>query len=685
MPRTAHVVQTVFALAALLSAAHAAAPRPGPSSGPNSGLSPADMALSVSPREDFYRFANGGWLARTDIPADRGEYGVFEEVQDRTVETQLAILARQGADNTLRRGSDTWKAVRLYAQATDVGTRNAQGLEPIRPILDAVAAIGDRAALHAFLREAPLLGLSGFFAPSVLPDFRNSRVNAVTLGQNSLRLPNRDFYLQDNPANRRVRAAYRENMALLLGFLDYTPRQAAETAAAVYGLERRLAGTVLSIEERQNVSRLYNPLSVAELAAVYPPMDWPAYLRGLGLGSAERVVVLELRYLQKLDRTLKNTPLATLKAALQLQALYTYADTLSERLEGAVFSFTGPALQGVSEQEPLERRALGVVNALLPDALGQLYVAEAFPPEAKTEITALTGEVVAAFRERLQNVTWMGDATKARALGKLAALGVKVGYPERWKRYTAVRIGDSYAATVRSAGLNLLRDNYARAGKPVDRSEWAAPPQTVNAFYNPLFNEIVFPAAFLQPPFFDPQADPASNYGAIGYVIGHEVTHGFDLGGSQFGPEGNLENWWQERDRARFNALNERLVAQYGATEVLPGEFVNGQNTLTENTADLGGVQVAYDALKNHLRKNGPVGQIGGFSQPQRFFIAAASAWRNKARTEALVTQLRSGVHAPSEVRSTQPIRNMSAFHEAFGIRPGDPMFLPPAQRIVIW
>ncbi len=429
-------------------------------------------------------------------------------------------------------------------------------------------------------------------------------------------------------------------------------------------------------------------------------MDWRGFTETLGIPGVPQLIVTEARYLNALPGIVESTPIDVLKDYLKLELLWSFAGNLSEDVERAAFDFQGRVLGGVEELRPLEERALEQVNGTLGEAVGKLYVAETFPPEAKARITELVNALIIAFRDRLEVNSWMTSETKVRALDKLASINVKVGYPDRWKSYGAVTIENSYAASTLSAYNAEYRRNLRQVGQPVDRDEWFMTPQTVNAYYNPYGNEIVFPAAILQPPFFDYRADPASNFGGIGFVIGHEITHGFDLQGSQFDAQGNLSNWWTEEDNERFQGLNERAVQQFGGLEVLPGLFVDGQITVTENVADLGGVQVAFQALGDYLAERGhplpPPPDLSGGSPPervagerltqeQRFFVSAATVWREKVRDEALQTQVQSDVHAPAAVRATQPIRNMDAFHEAFGIEPGDPMFLPPEARIVIW
>jgi putative endopeptidase len=703
-PLRAALPALALLLAALPAAVSVVAQATPTAAGQGQGIEIANMDLAVSPGEDFYAFANGGWLAQTEIPADRSSIGVFVELRDEATRRQIALL--DGAADAAP-GSDEAKAVALFAQGMDLEQRNRQGIEPIRDALDRIAAIDSAAAFDAYQRRSVYDGVAATLPLSVLPDASDSDVNALYLGGPTLGLPNRDYYLDDAPANLAVREAYVENTTAMLGFAGYGEAEAAAAAQAIYDFEAKLAAPTLTREQEQDFSLQNNPASLAELAERYPAMDWPAYLADLGVSGVETVIVTQEGYLEALPGIVAETPPEALRAYLTLRLLRAWDEALSDELEAVSFAFS-QALSGVEEQPPLEERVLGQVNAGLPDAVGRLYVAAYFPPAAKAEIEALTADVLAAFRARLEANPWMTAETRARAVEKLDAVSVKVGYPDEWKSYEAVALGDSFAATLDSAAEVEIRRQYAEAGKPVDRTEWHAPAQLVNAFYNPLANEIVFPAGILQPPFFDAAADPASNYGAIGYVIGHEITHGFDLSGSQFGPTGNLENWWTDVDRERFLALNAELAAQYAAIEVAPGLFVNGQITVGENAADLGGIQVAYDALQRRLAEEAgatpvadpvlnPEAEAGAtpttesvvveppFTPEQRFFVAAATVWRTKVRPAYLELQVRSDVHAPGEVRAVQPLRNAAAFFAAFGIGPGDPEWLAPGERIVIW
>ena len=665
---------------------------------PGFGIDVANMDLRVSPREDFYRFANGGWLNQTEIPEDKSSYGTFTELYDLITAQLLAILAEESAEEReLTADSDEAKAVRMWEQGIDAAARDALGLSPLDPFLTEIDAITDLSGYHQFLEGAMFRGLSGSLPIGVSSDLKESGINAVYLGGPWLGLPNRDYYLEEG--NEEVRKAYVATNAKLLERLGRDEASALAAAQAIYDFETSLAETTLTREEEQDPELSYNPATVAEIEQRYPQMNWRSYLEELGIAGTERIIVTETAYLDQLDEILEATPLETLRDYLRVQLLWNFYNNLDLELEETAFTFF-QALGGQSAMPPIDERVLGQVNGLMGDALGKLYVDEHFPPEAKAEMVDLVDGIVAAFGNRLERNEWMTPGTQEKALEKLGTLRVKVGYPDKWETYEEVEVGDSYFASVLSAANASIRESLAEAGLPVDREEWGMNAQTANAYYSPLNNEIVFPAAILQPPFFDYRADPASNYGAIGFIIGHEITHGFDLSGSKFDQNGNLADWWTAADRERFEELNDALVAQYDEIEVLPDLFVNGQLTVTENVADLGGVETAYDALQNLLAQEAD-GEYAGvtdaaatpttsddpleFTPEQRFFVAAATVWRGKIRDEALVTRVRSGVHAPPEVRATQPLRNTDEFYEAFGIVEGDPMYLAPAERIRIW
>jgi len=650
------------------------------------GVQLENMDLAADPRDDFLQYAAGGWQSRVEIPSDEGIYGVWDEVHDLSVEQLLGLLDRLAASDSLPIGSDEWKAVQLFAQAKDLATRNAQGITPIEKDLAAIDALSTREELYRYLRDGVLTThIWGFYGIYAAPDLADSSIYTAWYSGPYLGLPSRDYYWVDDESNEAIRAAYRAMSAELLEYAGYDARAAEDAAQRIYDFEKRLAEPLLRSEDWNDPQNYYHPRPVAELAEANPDFDWPAFLEFLGIPEQETVVVTEEKYLAAVDEIVQATDLQTLKDYFKLQVLLFTADALTEEIGETSFAFYGTALDGIEEQRPIDERALYTVNGSVGFALGKLYVDEYFPPQAKAQMEELVAGVIEATRHRIKALTWMTPETREAALAKLDTLRVKVGYPETWRTYEGVTIKESLAETLLSSGIADYRWWLDRIGEPVDRDEWDMLPQEVNAYYNPTNNEIVFPAAILQPPFFDYEADPASNYGALGGVIGHEITHAFDQSGAQFDAEGNLTDWWTAEDHARFEELTAAVGDQYSAIELLPDLYVDGDLTIGENIADLGGIQIAYDALQIALEESGDPGVIDGLTQDQRFFIAWAFIWSAEVRDEYLRTDVMLSFHAPSTVRAVQPLRNMDAFAEAFAIEPGDPMYLPPEERIVIW
>src|SRR5215211_3180892 len=591
-----------------------------PVAGVANGSLLAAMNTSIPPGQDFYRYATGRWQDAATIPTDRAAYGISDELEDLTIDQLLGLLHRLSASDTLAEGSDEWKAVQLFAQGIDYDTRNAQGIEPIAGDLARIKAISTPDELYAFLREGVLTSnASGLYGVSASPDLKDSSIYTLWYGGPALGLPNRE--------------AYRATSAKLLGFAGYDEAEATAAAQRVYDFEKRLAEPLLRPADANDPANYYHPRPVTDLIAANPDFDWPAFLEILGVADQKTVVVTQEAYLDAIDDIVNSTDLETIKEYLTLQVLWNTASALTKEMDDTAFSFYGTTLYGVEEQSPDEEQALGAVNGALGEALGKLYVEEYFPPEAKA---------------RIEELDWMSPETKTKALAKLDTMRVKVGYPDRWRTYENVTIGDSYVASVLSANIAEYKRELARVGGPVDRDEWGMLPQTVNAYYSPTNNEIVFPAAILQPPFFDYQADLAYNYGGIGGTIGHEITHAFDQSGSKFDANGNLVNWWTPEDTERFTALTDQVVAQYNEVEVLPDVFVDGELTIGENIADMGGLQIAHDALQAALAEEGDPGLIEGLTQDQRFFIANAYRWAQKARDEYLATLVQTDPHAPA-------------------------------------
>ncbi|MFM9107500.1 MAG: M13 family metallopeptidase [Chloroflexota bacterium] len=681
------------ASAAALSATPVAVPAASAAAEGGSGIDLANLDLGADPAADFNQFANGGWLATAEIRPDRSSASLFQQLSDDLRLDLIDLLERRAADPALDPASDQGKAVAFYRQGMDMDQRNADGIAPIQPMLDRIAAIASLDDLHRYQQSALFDNVSGLLGMGVGTAPENADAHALFLGGPYFGLPTRDYYLDDAIGTPEIVASYIDTNARLLQFAGYAPEDAERLSQAVFDFEKRLVEPTLTREQRQDPNLSNNPFALADLQAAYPAMDWSSYQQALGIPVQDTVIVQETAYLRALPAILDSTSIETIKAALALELVWGNSGSLSDEIGETAFAFA-KVLTGREQRSPLNERVLGGVQGGLGFAVGKLYVEERFPPEAKAEMERITGDVLAAFRSRLERAEWMTPETQAKALEKLAKVRVKVGYPDEWETYEEVEIGANYAETGYNAFRAALREGLDEISLPVDREKWNALPQTVNAFYSPTRNEIVFPAGILQPPFFDLAADPAANYGAIGYIIGHEITHGFDLRGSQYDGSGNLANWWTDADRAKFEALNEDLSAQYSAIEAMPGKFVNGQLTVTENAADLGGIQTAYDALLARLARDGAAPAAspaaGGdvellLGGEGRGDLHAATVWRSKMRDAALQTQIDSGVHSPPAVRAVQPLRNHDPFYAAFGITEDDPMWLAPEDRVVIW
>jgi predicted metalloendopeptidase len=689
MDRVMHLVFVLGVVVSLMIPGVLAAQEATPDASPliSQPVSLSDvMDESADPGEDFNRYAIGQWLDRTTIPPEWPSYDLITQLTELTIDQLLAEMDKLATSDTLQEGSDEWKAVQLFNQGMDVETRNAQGIEPIAPILAEIDAITTTDDLYTFLNDTivdtPLWGLYNLYGDI---DLEDSSTYAAWYYGPYLGLPNRDYYWEDDEGNAEVREAYLVMNGKLLGFIGYDEEDAADAAQRVYDFEKVLAEPILRPEEYNDPANYYHPMPVADLDAANPAFDWPAYLDRIGIGDQETIIVQEPAYLETIDSIVDATDLETIKDYLKLQLLQSTAYSLSEELEQTAFDFYDTVLGGTEEQLPLDERVLLSVQNNLGFALGKLYVAEYFPPEAKAQIEEMVQRLIAATRVRIGNLEWMAPETRAQALEKLDTMRVKVAYPDTWRTYDAVTIGDSFAETLINASNAEYQRTISRVGQPVDREEWFMFPQEVNAYYSSSNNEIVFPAGILQPPFFDYRADAAYNYGSMGATIGHEITHAYDQSGSQFDENGNYANWWTDEDAERFEALTAEVIAQYNEVEVLPGLFVDGELTISENIADMGGLQIAYDALQAELAENGAPGLIEDLTPDQRFFIGFAYSWADKARDEYLETQVQTDFHAPMSVRGVQPSRNMDAFFEAFGIEPGDPMWIAPEDRIVIW
>jgi len=645
-----------------------------------SGIDRANFDPSVRFQDDLFHAVNGTWLAKTEIPADRAEYGAFTVLAEQAEKDVRAIVESCAAAG--QNAADPEKKVGdLYASYMDEARAERLGIQPIAGTLAAIDKIETKAGLVRMLADLARVGIGGVVHCSVAPDAKRSDRYILHLSQGGLGLPDRDYYW--DAKYKEKLAAYEAHVArsLALGGVADAPRAAAEIVA----FETRLARAQWSKEQNRDDVKTYNKRTRAELVRLAPGFDWKSYLDAAGAGAAEELIVAEPSYFTAVAGMADAVPLGTWKAWLKWKVVQRYAGLLDRKLADADFAFYGRALRGIPADRPRWKRAVAAVEGSLGEAVGKLYVARHFPPDAKLRMDVLVKNIIAAYGQAIRELDWMGPSTKQKALAKLAAFNAKIGYPKKWRDYSAlaIRRDDLVGNVARAAAFEWNR-RLARLGKPVDRDEWFMTPQTVNAYYNSSLNEIVFPAAILQPPFFNRAADDAVNYGGIGAVIGHETGHGFDDQGSKWDGAGNLVDWWTPADRAEFDRRGAALAAQYSRFEPLPGYHVNGRFTLGENSADLAGLTISYAAYRRSLGgREAPV--LDGLSGDERFFIGWAQVWRRKHRVDDLKNRLLVDPHSPAQYRANGTVRNVPAFFSAFQVKPGDKMYLPPNERVKIW
>lgn len=648
------------------------------------------MDFNTMPSEDFFTYVNGTWVKNTEIPSDRTRWGSFDELRKNTDDDVMSILNEAVENKNLTLNSDESKAVNLYKAILDTISRNRLGITPLMPYLkkiDQTQKIDDIMSLMIELKNEVNLG---FFGAYVGADAKNSNKNVVYVGAGSLGLPDRDYYLSDKADNKEKREKYILHISKMFQLIGEPEKNASEMANSIVTLETKMAKATLDRVERRDRRKTYNPMSVKDLHNLLPSNNWFNYFSKIGFQSIDSVVVSQPKYLSELEQLFKTHAIQDLKNYMKWTVLRGNADVLSTTIEKANWEFYGKTLTGAIKQRPIKERALATVNNVLGEALGKLYVEKKFPAEAKEKAQAMIQNIFKAYENRILKLPWMTPETKTNALTKLKKFRVKIGYPDKWKDYSKLQISSpEEGGTLFDINLTIskwnAKNNIEKLGKPVDKEEWGMSPQTVNAYYSPTNNEIVFPAAILQPPFYNYKADEAVNYGGIGGVIGHEISHGFDDSGSRYNADGNLINWWNEEDLKQFTTLGNALADQYSALQPLPGIFVDGKFTLGENIGDLGGVNASYDGLQLYLKENGNPGLIDGFTPEQRFFISWATIWRSKMRDEALKNQVKTDPHSPGMYRSYVPLQNIDSFYKAFAIKKGDKMYINPEQRIKIW
>jgi len=648
----------------------------------SSGVILENFDRGVRPQDDLYRFVNGTWLARTEIPADKSNYGAFGKLQD-DVEQNLKAIVEEAAASGAAAGTEQQMVGDFYASFMDEAQAERAGIRPLEPEFTRIAAIADRDALLDYFAHATLVGIGNPITTGIFPDAKRPDMYTVWVDQSGLAMPDRDYYLEDEARFVEMRAKYVTYVTDVLGMVGN--RDAAAAASRVMELETRLARASWAPVDLRDVDKVYNPFDVASATKATPGLAWARYLDGLGVSGHDHLIVGQPSFFADLGNALADVPLSTWKEYLQVRVIDAYAPYLGEAFVQKHFDFYGRTLSGTPELRPRWKRGLAETEAAMGDLLGKVYVARHFPPLAKHRMDELVANLTRAFGASIDELDWMGPQTRAQAHDKLRSFSVKIGYPDKWKEYPglAIRRDDLVGNVLRAREVNVKRE-LAKLGQPVDRTEWYMTPQTVNAYYNPLGNEIVFPAAILQPPFFDMNADDAVNYGGIGAVIGHEISHGFDDQGRKFDGKGALRDWWTEEDNSRFQERAGRLIAQYDAFSPLPGLNVNGELTLGENIGDLSGLSVAYKAYQIALDGR-PAPVLDGFTGDQRFFIGWGQVWARKYRDDEMRKRLLTDPHSPSEYRCNGIVRNMPQFARAFGVKPGDALYLPPEQVVRIW
>lgn len=645
------------------------------------GVELEQMDTAVKPGDDFYRYVNGKWLDSFEIPADRSRYGSFTVLAERS-ESQVKAIIEEAAAQGGAAGSPEQKVGDLFASFMDTEAIEAAGLAPIQYDLDKINA----AASHedvALLFAAPDMQAGGLFGGGVNVDSKNPTQYALSAGHAGLGLPDRDYYLKDDQRFSDIRAAYLTYIEELLTLAGI--EGGADKAAAIMALETKLAEVHWERKDRRNRDLTYNKMTIAELEGFAPEYPWQASYDAAGLSAAESVIVREKSAFPKISKIFAETSIADWQAFMTFKTLSNYSGQLPAAYDDLTFGFYGKTLRGQPEQRDRWKRGVGMVNGTLGEAVGQVYVKKHFPEDSKRKMVELVENLRTAVGQHIDGLEWMSADTKAEAHAKLAAFTPKIGYTDKWKDYSAMEIKrDDLVGNVRAGNVWGWNDNISKLGGPIDKTEWFMNPQTVNAYYSPTRNEIVFPAAILQAPFFDPNADPAVNYGGIGAVIGHEMGHGFDDQGRKSDGTGALRDWWTEEDAKAFDERAAMLGAQYDQYEPIEGHNVKGDLTMGENIGDLGGISFALSAYKLSLKgKEAPV--IDGFTGDQRLFLSWAQIWRGKIRDEALINQVATDPHSPGQYRSNGVVRNIDAWYSAFDVKEGDAMYLPPEERVRIW
>ncbi|WP_304155626.1 M13 family metallopeptidase [Phocaeicola plebeius] len=650
-----------------------------------SGIDLANMDTTVSAGTDFFRYACGGWNDAHPLTAEYSRYGTFDELFENS-QTQLReLIEGLAAQKNNQAGSAAQKIGDLYNMAMDSVTLNKQGAEPVKAMLDKIAGLKDKSEIVPMMTEMAHIGIGTYFHSYVYADPKNSSLNIFQMGQGGINLGEKEYYLDTDSITQNIREQYKLYIGKLFQLAGFSEADAQQKVADVMEIETAIAKVSRSATELRDPEANYHKMSFDELKKTIAGIDWDAYMKGLGIQAPAELNVEQVEPIQEVARLMNTLPLSKHVSYLEYNLLDAAASCLSDDFVAARFDFYGKVLSGRQVNQPRWKRAVNSVNGMLGELVGEMYVEKYFPAAAKERMVKLVKNLQTALGERIDAQEWMSDSTKIRAHEKLATFHVKVGYPDKWKDYSKLEIkNDSYWANVCRASEWGFNDMYSRIGKPVDKDEWLMTPQTVNAYYNPSTNEICFPAAILQPPFFNMEADDAANYGAIGVVIGHEMTHGFDDQGRQFDKDGNLTDWWAPGDADRFKERAQVMVDFFNKIEVLPGLQANGELTLGENLADHGGLNVAYLAFQN-ATKDAPLGVVDGFTPEQRFFLAYATLWAGNIRDEQIRVYTKSDPHSLGKWRVNGALPHIQAWYDAFHITPSDPLYVAPENRVNVW
>lgn len=650
-----------------------------------SGIDLANMDTTVSAGTDFFRYACGGWNDAHPLTAEYSRYGTFDELFENSQKQLRELIEGLAAQKNNQAGSAAQKIGDLYNMAMDSVTLNKQGAEPVKAMLDKIAGMKDKSEIVPMMTEMAHIGIGTYFHSYVYADPKNSSLNIFQMGQGGINLGEKEYYLDTDSITQNIREQYKLYIGKLFQLAGFSEADAQQKVADVMEIETAIAKVSRSATELRDPEANYHKMSFDELKKTIAGIDWDAYMKGLGIQAPAELNVEQVEPIQEVARLMNTLPLSKHVSYLEYNLLDAAASCLSDDFVAARFNFYGKVLSGRQVNQPRWKRAVNSVNGMLGELVGEMYVEKYFPAAAKERMVKLVKNLQTALGERIDAQEWMSDSTKIRAHEKLAAFHVKVGYPDKWKDYSKLEIkNDSYWANVCRASEWGFNDMYSRIGKPVDKDEWLMTPQTVNAYYNPSTNEICFPAAILQPPFFNMEADDAANYGAIGVVIGHEMTHGFDDQGRQFDKDGNLTDWWAPGDADRFKERAQVMVDFFNKIEVLPGLQANGELTLGENLADHGGLNVAYLAFQN-ATKDAPLGVVDGFTPEQRFFLAYATLWAGNIRDEQIRVYTKSDPHSLGKWRVNGALPHIQAWYDAFHITPSDPLYVAPENRVNVW